>query len=75
VQAYDQHLNLVLSDVEEIAYETRIEEETLEEFVQVVAMVSSPAMHSLTRPRRGVVVRACRRRGGSSRCCLCAETV
>ena len=35
LQAYDQHLNIILGDVEETVTKTEIDEETFEEIIQV----------------------------------------
>lgn len=39
-QAYDQHLNMILGDVEEIVTSVEIDDETYEEIVRVCSIVS-----------------------------------
>ena len=40
LQAYDQHLNMILGDVEEIVTTVEIDDETYEEIVRVSCPVS-----------------------------------
>lgn len=40
MQAYDQHLNMILGDVEEIVTTVEIDDETYEEIVRVCNMFS-----------------------------------
>lgn len=39
-QAYDQHLNMILGDVEETVTSTEIDEETFEEIIKVSHLIS-----------------------------------
>lgn len=38
LQAYDQHLNMILGDVEETVTTTEIDDETFEEIIKVLKM-------------------------------------
>ena len=44
VQAYDQHLNMILGDVEEVVTSVEIDDETYEEIVRVSVLSFSPSV-------------------------------
>ena len=64
LNAYDQHLNMVLSDAEETVYTVEIDEETGEELIKVNCTLD---LWRLTL--------SCSPRSEKLRCCLFVETV
>lgn len=47
LQAYDQHLNMILGDVEEIVTSVEIDDETYEEIVRVCFKVTLLSYHCI----------------------------
>ena len=45
MQAYDQHLNMVLGDVEETVTKVEIDEETFEEIIKVSMHLSAHSLY------------------------------
>ena len=66
LHAYDQHLNMVLGDVEETVTTLEIDEETNEE------MISVPNFHAILDQTKFALVR---QQNELSRCSLSAETL
>lgn len=68
-QAYDEHLNMVLGEVEETLTSTETDEETLETIIKVSASLVPSRCPSVE-----VACLLCRKRSGTWRCCTCAAT-
>lgn len=76
LQAYDQHLNMILGDVEETVTTVEIDEETYEELYKVNS--ASPLDLTLLSPRGDrfshLVCLCFSQQRGTSPCCLSEET-
>lgn len=55
-QAYDEHLNLLLSEVQETVTTTEVDEETYEEIVKVHSSIVASTTHSPMFPRKHTII-------------------
>lgn len=55
-QAYDEHLNLLLSEVQETVTTTEVDEETYEEIVKVHSSIVASTTHSPVFPRKHTII-------------------